>query len=87
MFIIFLLGPCEPMIPLLYFPVAKNSWWGMIILIIVYTVCTLATMILMVVFGYFGLAFIKTEKLERYIHSIGGMTIFICGITMILLGW
>ena len=31
MFIIFLLGPCEPMIPLMYFPAAKNSWLGMVI--------------------------------------------------------
>jgi hypothetical protein len=33
MFIIFLLGPCEPMIPLLYFPAAKNSGYGMLLLI------------------------------------------------------
>ena len=87
MFIIFLLGPCEPMIPLLYFPAAQNSWWGMMILIIVYTLCTLVTMILMVILGYFGIAFIKTEKWERHIHAIGGLTIFICGTGMIFMGW
>lgn len=87
MFIVFLLGPCEPMIPLLYFPAAKNSWLGMIVLIIVYTVCTLATMTIMVVLGYYGIAFVKTEKLERHIHSIAGLTVFICGAGMVFMGW
>ena len=87
MFIIFLLGPCEPMIPLLFFPAAKSSTHGMIILIIVYTFFTLLTMITMVIIGYFGLAFLKTEKLERYMHALGGLTLFICGIGMVFLEW
>jgi len=87
MFLIFILGPCEPMIPLLYFPAAKNSWHGMVLLIAVYTIFTLATMLLMVTLGYFGIAFVKTEKLERYVHAIGGATIFICGLGMVFMGW
>jgi threonine/homoserine/homoserine lactone efflux protein len=87
MFIIFLLGPCEPMIPLLYFPAAQHSWYGMLLLIIIYTLCTLAAMITMVVLGYFGLAFIKTDQLEKYMHALGGLTIFICGVGMVFMGW
>ncbi len=87
MFIIFVLGPCEPMIPLLYFPAAKSSWWGMILLIGVYTFFTLATMLLMVILGYYGIGFIKTEKFERYIHALGGLTILICGVGMVFIGW
>lgn len=87
MFIIFILGPCEPMIPLLYFPAAKNSWAGMVLLIIVYTIVTLLTMVTMVILGYFGIAFVQTEKLERYVHALGGLTIFICGAGMLFLGW
>ena len=87
MFIIFILGPCEPMIPLLYFPAAKNSWAGMVLLIIVYTVVTLLTMVTMVILGYFGIAFVQTKKLERYVHALGGLTIFMCGAGMLFLGW
>jgi sulfite exporter TauE/SafE len=87
MFIIFILGPCEPMIPLLYFPAAKNSWSGMIILIAVYTLVTLLTMVTMVILGYWGIAFVKTDKLERYVHALGGLTIFICGAGMLFLEW
>jgi len=87
MFIIFLLGPCEPMIPLLYFPAAKNSLYGMLLLIIVYTVFTLATMVMMVTTGYYGFSFLKISRLERYMHALGGLTIFICGAGMIWMGW
>lgn len=87
MFIIFILGPCEPMIPLLYFPAVKSSWAGMILLITIYTAVTLLTMITMVVLGFMGIAFVKAERLERYVHALGGLTIFICGAGMLLLGW
>ena len=87
MFVIFLLGPCEPMIPLLYFPAAKNSLYGMLLLIAVYTVVTLATMILMVTAGYYGFSLLKSNRLERYLHALGGLTIFICGIGMVFMGW
>lgn len=87
MFLIFVLGPCEPMIPLLYFPAAKSSWATMLLLIVVYTIFTLATMLAMVASGYYGFAFLKTGKLERYVHALGGMTIFICGAGMVFMGW
>ena len=87
MFIIFVLGPCEPMIPLLFYPAAKNSLYGMLLLILVYTVFTLATMVTMVVLGYFGLAFVKADKWERYMHAMGGLTLFVCGAGMVFLGW
>jgi len=87
MFLIFVLGPCEPMIPLLYFPAAKASWFGMCMLIMVYTVFTLLTMLMMVLLGYYGISFLKTEKLEKYMHALGGMTILICGVGMVFMNW
>jgi len=87
LFIVFVLGPCEPMIPLLYFPAARASWTGMLLLIIVYTFFTLVTMTAMVVSGYYGLAFLQMEKLERYVHALGGLTLLLCGAGMVFMGW
>jgi sulfite exporter TauE/SafE len=87
MFIIFLLGPCEPMIPLLFFPAAKASWFGMLAIIITYTICTLIVMIAMVLLGYYGTRFIKIPQLEKYMHALGGITILICGTGMLFMGW
>lgn len=87
MVIIFLLGPCEPMIPLLSFPAVKNSPAILLLLIAVYTTLTLATMVLMVLLGLYGIQFLKTEKVEKYMHAIGGFTILICGAGMVFLDW
>lgn len=87
LFLVFLLGPCEPMIPLLYAPAATGSWWHMGILISVYTAFTLATMALLVLAGYYGTHLLKTGWLEKYMHAIGGATIFICGAGMVFLAW
>lgn len=87
LFLIFLLGPCEPMIPLLYFPAAANSTWGMVVLVAVYTFFTLVTMVAMVLLGIYGVSFLQPQKLERYMHVLGGAMIFICGAGMVFIGW
>lgn len=87
LFIIFLLGPCEPMIPLLFFPAAQNSWTGMLLLILVYTFFTLLVMVCMVVAGYYGFSFFKPGSMEKYMHAIGGLMLFICGVGMVFLSW
>lgn len=87
LFLIFLLGPCEPMIPLLYFPAATNSFSAMLLLIFIYTIFTLLTMIAMVALGYYGISVFKRNSLERYMHALGGATIFICGLGMVFMGW
>lgn len=87
LFIIFLLGPCEPMIPLLFFPAVQHSWTGMLLLVTVYTFFTLLVMIIMVVAGYYGFFLFNSNKLEKYMHALGGLMLFICGAGMLLLGW
>jgi sulfite exporter TauE/SafE len=87
LFVIFVLGPCEPMIPLLYVPAAQQSWRSMLLLIGVYTLFTLTAMVGMVLLGYYGVSLLKTEKLERYMHVMAGVTISICGAGMVFLAW
>lgn len=87
LFIIFVLGPCEPMIPLLFVPAVSNNTSGMILLIIVYTIVTLLTMLLMVWIGYKGLGFLQVKGFERYMHLIAGATLFVCGAGMVFMGW
>jgi hypothetical protein len=37
--------------------------------------------------GYYSISFFKTEKLEKYMHALGGLTLFICGAGMLFMGW
>ena len=87
MFLIFVLGPCEPMIPLLYFPAVRTSLSSMIILILVYTFFTLATMLVMVLLGYYSIRFFRTKKLEKYMHALAGFTLLTCGLGMVIMDW
>ena len=87
MFIIFFLGPCEPMIPLLFVPGVKDSFNGMLLLVAVYTLVTLTTMLAIVAAGYYGLSFLKSGIAERYIHALGGFTLLVCGAGMVFMGW
>ena len=87
MFLIFLLGPCEPMMALIFYPAAQQSFYGMLLLITVYTLFTLITMVVMVMLGYYGLSLFGSRKLEKYMHPLGGLTILICGAGMVFLDW
>ncbi len=87
MFIIFVLGPCEPLIPLLSYPAADHSIAGIVILISVFTLITLLTMAGMVLMGFYGLSFFKTSFMEKYAHVMGAAMIFLCGSGMLWMGW
>ena len=100
LFLIFILGPCEPLIALLMAEEAIHT--GMILsLIIAYTLGTITTMIgcvlcLMIIDSrmmYFNegiFAIIKRSKNVRSIHHgshlMSGMVICGCGLAMLLLG-
>lgn len=87
MFIVFVLGPCEPLIPLLSFPAAKHSFYAITILVTVFTLFTLITMVTMVLLGYYSISVVKTDRLERHINVIAGFTVMLCGSGMLFLNW
>ncbi len=85
LFIIFILGPCEPLIPLLMFPAAKLSPSGVALVAAIFSVCTIGMMLAVVMLSSYGISFLPMKKLERYTHAVAGGTILSCGI-MIHLG-
>ncbi|TDH27313.1 hypothetical protein EXU57_06910 [Segetibacter sp. 3557_3] len=87
MFIVFLLGPCEPLIPLLSFPAVKHSITGVVVLVGVFTVFTLCAMVTMVLLGYYGLSLFDQRKMEKYAHVLAGTTVLVCGAGMLFMGW
>ncbi|MGY0036582.1 hypothetical protein [Pedobacter sp. NJ-S-72] len=87
LFAIFVMGPSEPLIPLLFYSGTKRSVPEVVVLISVFTISTVLTMLGMVLLGIYGYSFFKTDKLERYVHAIGGAVVTICGIGMVFLGW
>ncbi len=86
LFTIFLLGPCEPLIPLLMYPAAQSSSWGVAQVSIVFGLVTMLTMLALVLLASYGLKFVKLGKMERYTHVIAGATILLSGIAILFLG-
>jgi len=85
-FVIFVLGPCEPLIPLLMYPAARESTIGVLVVTAVFGFTTVLTMMLVVAAALLGLKDLKVSKLEPWGHAVAGSTILACGIAIALLG-
>lgn len=85
-FIVFVLGPCEPLIPILMFPAAKESIAGMVAVTSVFAVVTVTTMLATVAFSVWSLKSVRMPALERYSEAIAGCTIMLCGVSIAVLG-
>jgi len=85
-FVIFILGPCEPLIPLLMYPAAKESMLGVLLVAGVFGLVTLVTMTLAVMVVSLGMNTIKLKRFERFNHAVAGSTILICGLSVAFLG-
>lgn len=86
LFTIFIFGPCEPLIPLVMYPAAKNSLIGLVLVTCIFGAITILTMLGIVLFSTFGVNLVPTARLERYSHAIAGATICICGVAIQFLG-
>ncbi|MFH1752765.1 MAG: hypothetical protein ABH875_01140 [Candidatus Omnitrophota bacterium] len=86
LFTIFILGPCEPLIPVLMYPAAKMSIPGIIGVALIFSSVTIVTMTTIVLLSSVGVSLIPMSRLERYSHVLAGATIFICGVAIQFLG-
>jgi nickel/cobalt exporter len=86
LFTIFVLGPCEPLIPLLMYPAAKKSMAGLFMVAAVFGVVTIATMLCIVIVMSLGINFLPLGKFERYTHALAGATIALSGMAIQFLG-
>lgn len=87
LFIIFILGPCEPLIPLIMYPAIQKSILNTVWVTIFFSVGTLFTMLFMVLATVYGAK--KLENLglfERYGNAMAGVIICSCGLAIKFLG-
>ena len=86
LFIIFVFGPCEPLIPLLIYPAASHNFFAVILISSIFAIVTIATMLIIVFLGLYGLSLIPMEKIQKHIHTLAGISILFCGIGIQFLG-
>ena len=86
LFTIFVFGPCEPLIPIIMYPAAKNNGMGVALVAAIFGVITILTMSTIVMASYFGLKLVNFGRMERYSHAFAGASIFLCGVAVQFLG-
>jgi len=86
LFTIFVLGPCEPLIPVLMYPAAQESIGGMAMVVLVFGTITILTMLGIVMATARGLAHLRLGPLERFSHALAGATILLSGLAVTFLG-
>lgn len=82
LFIIFVLGPCEALLPIL----TAASVFGSAAVVsstVIFSVATIGTMMLAVALGILGINALRFKRLEAYAHEIAGGTIMACGVAII----
>jgi nickel/cobalt exporter len=86
LFTVFVLGPCEPLIPLLMFPAVKQSLFGFIYVSCLFAAVTIAAMLAVVMLALLGLQPLDFKPLERWSHAIAGLALLACGVAIKFLG-
>ena len=84
-FIIFVLGPCEAMLPLLTASAALGTA-SVVWVSLVFSLATIATMVALVMAGHFGLNMLRFPWLEKFAPEIAGCTVMACGLAIVCLG-
>ena len=82
LFIIFVLGPCEPLIPILMYPAAEIGTGATVLVAVVFSGVTVATMLVTVTLLSRGLRLVPLHRLERYAHAMAGGVILLCGLAI-----
>ncbi len=82
LFVIFVLGPCEPLIPLFMYPAATGSAWHVVLVTLAFSVTTMITMLGMVAALHHGVRFIRLGRAERFGHAIAGLVVVAAGLAI-----
>ena len=85
-FVIFALGPCEPMIPVIMYPAVQGNYLDLIAVTAVFGAVTMTSMLAVVLGASLGLKSIPLRSWDRYSHALAGATLFLCGAAMQFFG-
>nr|MDO8087205.1 hypothetical protein [Candidatus Sigynarchaeum springense] len=86
LFIVFVLGPCEPLIPLVMYEAISFNWAGIALVTFLFCIATLVIMMSFVFLASKGLMHLRVKVLEQYVHAIAGYLIAGSGLAIILFG-
>jgi len=86
LFIIFVLGPCEPLIPLIIVPGLQIGWGAALLVTAVFAGCTLGAMTLLVTLGYVGVSANAVRRFAHHGDVLAGFAVAATGAAIKVLG-
>lgn len=86
LFILFVFGPCEALIPLFLAPASQGRWGLVLGVAVLFSAVTVATMLAFVTAGLLGLRRLRLAGLERHAGTLAGLAIAASGLAIQVLG-
>ncbi len=86
LFIIFALGPCEPLIPLIMVPALKVGMGTAMQVAGVFSFTTIGTMVALVSVGYYGVSLLPLQRLQVHANTLAGLAVAASGLAIQLFG-
>ena len=86
LFCVFVFGPCEPLIPLVFLPASQGRWPLALGVFAVFTLATLATMLALVAGAHATARRLRLGALEPWSHSLAGTVIAASGLAVLFAG-
>ena len=80
--VVFLLGPCEALLPLMTAPSLMNNPSASMVVALVFGAATLLTMNVLITLGWHGLQSTWLARLEPHMHWVAGVIITLSGVGM-----
>ncbi len=84
LFLIFIFGPCEPLIPLLMYPAAHHSAFSILVVSLAFGLATIGTMLTIVTLLFRGVSFLSLSKYAHANHLVAGLSILACGVAVLM---
>lgn len=86
LFVIFVFGPCEPLIPLMVVPAVAGSWAVVGAVVSIFGLLTIGTMMTTVAVGYRGLGMVDRLLVGRHADLLAGLLIAASGAAVLVFG-
>ena len=86
LFVIFVFGPCEPLIPLMVVPAMSESWTVLAGVVVIFGFLTILTMVATVTAGYRGLGLVDQRRFLRRADVVAGLLVAASGAAVLALG-
>jgi sulfite exporter TauE/SafE len=83
LFLVFVLGPCEPLIPLFMVPLGEGRLAAAWTMAALFSAVTIVTMLVLVGVALAGMERLPLHGLERWSHALAGAVVATCGVAML----